>query len=185
VSAADKKSHTQVGALWPPFPDVCHCASAEELGTLELEKLDYQVNCGAAGVEWAWVKHPYMWQHFVLITFCSPLFVAFFGIINLQLPESNPGISELLGLASKHNLDEPAPKQVDQLEAPAGAPHMVMMGVQPAPLAFGMQAAPPFLQPGAPAMMQSMQPAAPFAAMQPQMMPHPPVFMQGMQWGVA
>lgn len=176
----------QVGALWPPFPDVCHCASPEELGDLVLEKLDYTVNCGSAGVQWAWVKHPYMWQHFVLITFCSPLFVAVFGLINLQLPETNPGISDLLGLAYQRSaqtaadqVEQIAPKQVKETEMQAQVPPMMMAIGQPA---FDPMFA---YRPGAPGMMPPVQimPGQPVGGMM--MMPAYPVPAHGMHYGWA
>ena len=177
----------QVGALWPPLPDVCHCASAEELGDLVLEKLDYTVNCGSAGVEWAWVKHPYMWQHFVLITFCSPLFVAVFGLINLQLPETNSGISDLLGLAYQRSaqiadqVEQTAPKQVKETEMQAQVPPMMMTMGQPA---FEPMFAYPY---GAPAMVPPVQlmhgqPVPPGGMIT---MPAYPVPAHGMQYGWA
>ena len=67
-----------VGVVFPPYPDVCQCASQSEFDTMMagVEAMfgnstgfvvTGDVNCGAAGVQWAWVKHPYMWQHFLII----------------------------------------------------------------------------------------------------------------------
>ena len=67
-----------LGIVFPPYPDVCQCASQSEIDTMMagVEAMfgnstgfvvTGEVNCGAAGVQWAWVKHPYMWQHFLII----------------------------------------------------------------------------------------------------------------------
>jgi SSS family solute:Na+ symporter len=158
------------GALFPPLPDICHCASPDELGTLVLDELEYEPNCGSAGVEWAWIKHPYMIQHFVLVTFCSPVFCFLFGLINLQLPDTNPGLSDLLGLAGqRHELpqaaEEPPQKQAEMPPMQNQPVMMMMPGMQPAAV-YGM----PMMPPGPP--VNVMMPTYPGAA-------------QGLQWGSA
>lgn len=183
------------GALWPPYPDICHCASPEERGDLELDKLDYDVNCAAAGVEWAWIKHPYMIQHFLLLTFCSPLFCLIFGVINLQLPDTNPGLSDLLGLAGqRHELpqEQPVEKPLEAADVPMMTQPAMMMMPQPMAV-YGMPHGAPSpaygMPPGVPFAVPMSQPVAPGGMALPTtgnpVMSPPFQGVPGMQWGFA
>jgi len=169
------------GAIFPPYPDICRCATAAQLAAVDFgEEMTGTVNCGAAGVAWAWVKHPYMWQHFVLIVFISPLAVFVFGVIALQLPESVPGISDILGLASHRHVPEPE-QTSDGKNAPMPIvvnemPMMMMSPVTMSPSGmpkmdpYGMQSSMPMMDPYGMQMqqtqMQMPQPYNPYQGMQ-------------------
>jgi len=157
-----------VGVLFPPYPDVCQCASQSEIDTMMagVEAMfgnstgfvvTGDVNCGAAGVQWAWVKHPYMWQHFLIICCVSFSSVMVYGAINTQLPDTMMGISQMLGLP-------PSAPTVAAAGKEASAPVPMTMtapwqsGMPPAGVVVGF---PPAMPPGMPFM--------PMAAA----MPHP------------
>jgi hypothetical protein len=87
------------GVLWEPYHDVCQCASATQLGELALV-VTGNVNCASAGTRWAWVGQPYMYQYFLFVSFVSLGISSFLGLINLLLPDTLPGITDVLGLSS-------------------------------------------------------------------------------------
>jgi len=135
-----------VGSIFPPYPDTCRCATAAQLALVDLGEVTGTVNCAAAGVAWAWVKHPYMWQHFVLITFISPAAVFFFGTIALAMPDSVPGISDILGLASQRHVPSPEISKDDPGSMPIiyhDAPVPMMM-MNPYPNSPGMPTMDPY-----------------------------------------
>jgi hypothetical protein len=122
------------GVLWEPYHDVCQCASAAQLGELALE-VTGKVNCASAGTRWAWVGQPYMYQYFLFVSFVSLGISSFLGLINLMLPDTLPGITDVLGLSSLRYV---APSDADV------APTKVlstdeMVSVGPTPTAMVMQ----------------------------------------------
>jgi hypothetical protein len=55
------------------------------------------------------VGNPYMWQYFVFVTFVSLGVTILYGLISLALPDSLPGISDLLCLSHMRHIAEGSP----------------------------------------------------------------------------
>jgi hypothetical protein len=121
------------GVLWEPYHDVCQCASAAQLGELALE-VTGKVNCASAGTRWAWVGQPYMYQYFLFVSFVSLGISSFLGLINLLLPDTLPGITDVLGLSSLRYV---APSDADVVPTKVVPDEMVSVG--PTPTAMVMQ----------------------------------------------
>lgn len=149
-------SLANAGVLWEPYHDVCQCATAAQLGELALE-VTGSVNCGAAGANWAWVGQPYMWEYFLFVSFVSFGLVTLLGLINLQLPDNLPGITDVLGLSALRYVKpsdsdgEPTKVVADTMMpvmAPTLAPTMMMTGVTGFPQpGFMMPHGQPFVPP--------------------------------------
>jgi hypothetical protein len=149
-------SLANAGVLFEPYHDVCQCATAAQLGELALE-VTGSVNCGAAGANWAWVGQPYMWEYFLFVSFVSFGLVTLLGLINLQLPDNLPGITDVLGLSALRYVKpsdsdgEPTKVVADTMMpvmAPTLAPTMMMTGVTGFPQpGFMMPHGQPFVPP--------------------------------------
>lgn len=108
-------SLAEKGAIWEPYHDICHCATPKQLANVALN-VTAGINCAAAGTRWAWVGNPYMCQYFVFVTFVSLGVTILYGLISLALPDSLPGISDLLCLSHMRHIAEGSPADTDTID---------------------------------------------------------------------
>jgi SSS family solute:Na+ symporter len=152
-------------SLFPPYPDICQCGTPEQIAAAEAAGVEFgfdleaskSINCAAAGVTWAWLKHPYMWQHFTIICFTAPAVVTLLGLINLALPEDAPGLTDIFRLNSLRHVEEEEPEPVKNVEMPQMT--VVMTPYGPMQVPIQQLASAPFQPPMAPA---GMPPGMPF-----------------------
>lgn len=175
-----------VGAIFPPYHDICQCATLEQIGQLDLE-ITGLVNCAKAGASWAWLAQPYMWEYFLFITFVSLGLTLFYGAINMLLPDTAPGITDMLGLGSQRKQAPEADEGKKAVPMTDAVPPL--MTVPPLMMTMPYAGYPPGMMPP----MQPMTPvygggmpmnvAMPQPGMYPGMMQQP--YGQPMQWGSA
>jgi len=99
------------GALYPPAPDICSCAS----DAAAYNWTSAGVNCATAGAYWTWLGQPYMWQYFLVALGVSTAGTLAFGFLHELLYRANihfigvtelllkiPGYADLAGLRVDH-----------------------------------------------------------------------------------